>query len=76
MSRIIVCLAALVAAAALTAQAHAGPRQAPDSHTSGTHWRADPCSSLPNAYMTANGRLFALGELLAGSSRLHAARSN
>jgi hypothetical protein len=33
-------------------------------------------SSLPNAYMTANGGLFTLGELLVAARHLHAGRFN
>ena len=76
MSRIIVFLAAFVAAAAITAHAHAGPRQATDKQAPSMLCGAQSCSPLPNAYMTVNGRLFALGELLAGATRLHAARFN
>jgi hypothetical protein len=77
MLRIVVFLAAFGAAAALTAQAHASQSQGcAENRTSGGHRYAASTDALPNAYMTVNGRLFALGELLAGASRLHAARFN
>ena len=76
MLRINVFLAAFAAAAVITAQAHAGPRQTTDSQAPGTHCGAQPCSQLPNDHLTLNGRLFALGQVLVGSSRLHATRFN
>jgi hypothetical protein len=37
---------------------------------------AEAAAGLPNAYMTANGRVFALGDALTCAVRLHATRFN
>lgn len=74
--RIVMFLAAFGAGAALTAKVHATQDRIAGSRASTGYLGAASGTSLPNAYMTANGRLFTLGELLAGASRLHVARVN